>query len=337
MGMRKGGSLGLVVAGLLSITSPSLAEPRALQHTQPLRYYQASGALLVAGFGLSGLGWLAFRDSPPGPSWGSFRPDDLVERNFSGAAAAFSDQLLFANLTLPLAFQMSHGLDVTAANASLIYAQAQSLNSLLAMTAKLSARRPRPYTHSRDPRVQQFARDVGPDASMSFFSGHSSASFTSATSGSILFAARSDVAWARYTHFGLGYTLAGVTAQLRVCAGRHYRSDIWTGMLVGVGVGVLVPWLHDVDLARVRKSELAVAASATVVTMGLTETFDFCGLMYRLGMRDVPRGVLAPVEVPGESEGGKKPPPVQTPAPSSWFIVPAVLDQGIGVQLYGEL
>ena len=33
MGMRKGGSLGLVVAGLLSITSPSLAEPRALQHT----------------------------------------------------------------------------------------------------------------------------------------------------------------------------------------------------------------------------------------------------------------------------------------------------------------
>src|SRR5690606_21195981 len=124
-------------------------------------------------------------------------------------------------------FQLSHGFDVTAANAAMIYGQTQSLNGLLVMTAKLAARRPRPYTQSHDPRVRKFASEVGPDATMSFFSGHSSASFSAATTGTILYAARSDVTWARYTYFGLGYTLAGVTAQLRVCAGRHYRSDIW--------------------------------------------------------------------------------------------------------------
>jgi membrane-associated phospholipid phosphatase len=338
MGMKKCGPLGLVVAGLLSIAPPATAQHRDLKQTQPLRYYQLSGGLTLAGFGVSGLSYLAFRDSPGGARWNSFRGDDSVELNYSAAAAAVSDQLLVTSLALPLVFQLSHGFDVTAANAAMIYGQTQSLNGLLVMTAKLAARRPRPYTQSSDPRVREFARNVGPDATMSFFSGHSSASFSAATTGTILYAARSDLTWARYTYFGLGYTLAGVTAQLRVCAGRHYRTDIWTGSLLGIGMGVLVPWLNDVDLSRVRTAEIAVAGAATAVTMGLSEAVGFCGLMSSLGLRDVPKKVLAPVELPGESEGGQKPPPVpETHAPGSWFILPALFDDGFGLQLAGEL
>jgi membrane-associated phospholipid phosphatase len=338
LGLKNTSLLGLLVAGLLSIAAPAAAQHRDLHRTQPLRYYQVSGGLTLAGFGLSGLAYLAFRDSPHGSRWNSFHADDLVERNFSAAAAAVSDQLLITNLALPLAVQMSHGVDVTVANAGLIYGQTQSLNSLLVMTAKLAARRPRPYTQSADPRVRDFARNVGPDSTMSFFSGHASASFSAATTGSILYAARSELEWARYTYFGFGYTLAGVTAQLRVCAGRHYRSDIWTGALVGLGMGVLVPWLNDVDLSRVRTSEVAVAGAATAVTMGLSEAVGFCGLMSRLGLRDVPRKLLAPVEVPGESEGGMPPPKVpETRAPGSWFVLPAIFVDGFGLQLSGEL
>lgn len=338
MGMNKGGPLGLLVAGLLSIASPAAAEHRDLHQTQPLRYYQISGGLTLAGFGLSGLAYLAFRDSPPGSRWNSLHADDLVERNFSAAAAAVSDQLLVTSLALPLAVQMSHGVNVTVANAGLIYGQTQSLNSLLVMTAKLAARRPRPYTQSADPRVREFASNVGPDSTMSFFSGHSSSAFSAATAGSILYAARSELTWARYTYFGVGYTLAGLTAQLRVCAGRHYRTDIWTGAAVGLGVGVLVPWLNHVDLSRVRTPEIAVAGAATAITMGLSEAVGFCGLMVRLGLRDIPRKLLAPVEVPGESEGGMPPPKVpETRAPGSWFVLPAIFGDGFGLQLQGEL
>ncbi len=338
--MRKS-VVGLAVCCLLR-SAPAAAEPRELSETQSARYYYATGGLTAAGFGLSGLGWLLFRDAPAGRAWGSFRPDDLVEQNFSAAAARLSDQLLVTSFSMPLVFEFSHGFDVTSANATLVHAQTQSLNSLLALTAKLAVRRPRPYTHSRDPRIQQFARDVGPDASMSFFSGHSSAAFSSATAGSILYSSRTELKWSRYTLWGLSHTVAGFTAQLRMCSGRHYRTDIWTGSVVGVGIGVLVPWLNGIDLSRVHDAEVVLAASAGLLTMGLTEALGFCELMQRIGLRDLPApDVLAPVDLPGESEGGvKRPAPErsQPPPPEArWFVLPAVLDGGVGVQFVGQL
>jgi hypothetical protein len=60
--------------------------------------------------------------------------------------------------------------------------------------------------------------------------------------------------------------------------------------------------------------------------------------MSSLGLRDAPTKVLAPVELPGESEGGQKPPAVpETHAPGSWFILPALFETGFGLQLAGEL
>jgi hypothetical protein len=177
---------------------------------------------------------------------------------------------------------------------------------------------------------------------MSFFSGHSSASFASATAGSILYSARTELKWSRYTLWGLSHTVAGFTAQLRMCAGRHYRTDIWTGSIVGVGFGVLVPWLNGIQLSRVHDAEVALAAGAGLLTMGLTEALGFCELMQRIGLRDLPApNLLAPIDVPGESEGGakKQPAPPLKPKPpeARWFVLPAVLDQGVGLRIFGEL
>lgn len=329
-------ALRLAAAALLLVSAPAPAEPRDLRETRSLGYYQARGGLTLAGFAASGGAWLLFKDSRAGARWGSFGPDDLVERNFSGAAAALSDQLLLTTTGAPVALQMAHGLDVSAANATLIYAQAQSLGSLLTMSAKLIARRSRPYTQSRDPRAQAYARGAGSDAAMSFFSGHSSASFVGATAGSILYSARSDQLWLRHASWGVEHTLAGLTAQLRVCAGRHYRTDIWAGAAVGIGVGVLVPWLSDVDLARVRPSEVGVAAGAAALTMGLTEAVNFCGLLRGLGVRDVPR-VLTPLEVPGEGASELAPSSKSQPPGVRWFVLPAAQPGAIGLQLVGEL
>jgi len=221
----------------------------------------------------------------------------------------------------------------------LVVVESAVVASAITQLVKMTAARERPFVHfaaSSDPRLETV------EDHMSFFSGHSSASFSSATAGSILYSSRTELKWSRYTLWGLSHSIAGFTAQLRMCAGRHYRTDIWTGSVVGVGLGVLVPWLNGIDLSRVHDAEVALAAGAGLLTMGLTEALGFCDLMQRIGVRDLPApDILAPVDLPGESEeGAKKHPPVppKPPAPEArWFVLPAVLDGGVGVQFVGQL
>jgi membrane-associated phospholipid phosphatase len=46
---------------------------------------------------------------------------------------------------------------------------------------------------------------------------------------------------AAYTSGGLAIT----TATLRIAAGKHYPSDVVTGILVGVGVAIINTKLHE--------------------------------------------------------------------------------------------
>ena len=154
------------------------AEPRQLSEKRDGSYYALHLGLTVGGGLVTIGGEQLFGNHGPGPYWGSFHPDDLVQLNFSQAAAGMSDRLLMVAVLAPLFTAMG--------NATLIYGEAHAANLFITVTTKLAARRPRPYTHSPDPRVQEFADLEGGDAYVSFFSGHSSASFTAATAGSLL-------------------------------------------------------------------------------------------------------------------------------------------------------
>jgi membrane-associated phospholipid phosphatase len=318
--------LALAAALALCALAPAAgAEPRPLSEKRERSYYALHLGLTVGGGLLTIGGEQLFGNHGPGPYWGSFHPDDLVQLNFSQAAAGMSDRLLMLAVLAPLFFQMGAGFDTAMGNSTLIYGETHALNLFVTVTTKLAARRPRPYTHSPDPRIQEFADLEGGDAYVSFFSGHSSASFTAATAGSLLFAARSDDLYARHTLWGLDFIMAGITAQMRVLGGRHYRTDIWTGMAVGIGVGVLVPWLHDVDFSRVHASELMVAGAATAVTMGLSEVVDFCAALGLVGGCDRVRDVTVPVAPGSDRQAGVR-----------YFVLPAVLDGGAGLQVTGD-
>lgn len=41
------------------------------------------------------------------------------------------------------------------------------------------------------------------------------------------------------------YSLAGTTAVLRSVAGDHFWTDIIAGAVLGIGMGLLVPWMHE--------------------------------------------------------------------------------------------
>jgi membrane-associated phospholipid phosphatase len=241
-------------------------------HAEPLSearsegYYVGHG-IATGGALLGALGLTLVAPNQPGPDWALGAWDRSARHRFSNSAAKASDQLLTLNAALPLAYQMSDGFDTAFGNAALIYGETQAVGILVNSAVKLIFGRPRPYTHSTDPEVQEFAKEEGPDAFASFYSGHSSLSHTAAMSGSILYAMRTDELVARHVVWGLEFALAGVTAQLRVRAGRHYPTDIWTGALVGAGIGFAVPALHGVELDRIEATEWVVAGSAFTVTM----------------------------------------------------------------------
>lgn len=109
----------------------------------------------------------------------------------------------------------------------------------LTQTVKILAGRNRPYTQA--PGFISTHRDD----SYSFFSGHSSITATVATTALMMALHQTDIhKWGRAAAFAAG-GLAITTATLRVAAGKHYPSDVVSGILVGIGVALINTKLHE--------------------------------------------------------------------------------------------
>jgi len=258
----------------------SQVHAETLESRHPASYYVLHGGLTLAGFAGGWASTLLVPDSPGTEFLPHFPPDVAVRSNFSSSAARLSDRMLWVTIGVPALAQFYDGFDVAWANAELVYAEAHSASLLLTSLTKLLVHRPRPYTYSQLPAARGLAERAGSEAWVSFFSGHSSASYTAAMSGSILFALRTDNGWARHSMFGLEFTLAAFTAQLRVRAGRHYRTDVWLGSLVGAGIGLAIPALHGLPLSRVHASEWLTGAGAAALTITLSEAVDVCATLH---------------------------------------------------------
>ena len=319
-----------VCAFVMGVLVLGAARPAQALETHPLsevrtqNYYYLHGGLTLGAVAAIGVEELLIPRSGPGFDLRSFGPDDVVRANFSDASAHLSDKLLLVTMTAPLFLQMSQGFDSSMGNASLIYAESHAFSMLLADTTKLIVRRPRPYTHSKDARIVGFAEQQGADAHASFYSAHSSSAFTSAMAGSLLYSARTDNLPARHVVWGFEFLMAGMTAQLRVRAGRHYRTDIWVGTALGLSMGLVVPALHGVEVGRVRGSEMATAGGALAVSMLLSEAVDLCGVLQRLHLCELPRDITVPL--------GN-----ESVAPASWVVLPAPIPGGAGLSLLGQL
>ncbi len=313
----------LALAFFCSSPQDARAEPHDLSEVRSNRYYYLHAGITIGAFMGTTVEQIIGSRHKPGYDLVSFGPDDAVRANFSESSAHLSDKLLALSLTAPLLLQMSQGFDTRVGNASLIYTEAIALNVLTTSTAKIVVRRPRPYTHSKDPRILDFMDRQGADAYSSFYSGHASTAFTAATTGSVLYALQTDELVARHTVWGLSFLLAGMTAQLRTRAGRHYRTDIWVGTMAGIATGALLPALHHLDVERVRGTELLTAGGALGVTMLLSEVVDFCAALDVLNLCGLPRDVDVPLR-----DASLKP---------SWVVLPRAYVGGAGVSVVGEM
>jgi membrane-associated phospholipid phosphatase len=124
---------------------------------------------------------------------------------------------------------------------SFVLFETLSVNLLFNQLVKYTVRRPRPYAYNPD---HDPAHRTGVEASLSFYSGHTSTAFAAATCGSYLFTLRHpDSLWTIPVWLGT-HALAGATGILRVQAGKHFWTDVLVGAVAGSAFGLLIPWLH---------------------------------------------------------------------------------------------
>ncbi|MCA9627939.1 MAG: phosphatase PAP2 family protein [Myxococcales bacterium] len=211
-----------------------------------------------------------------GSRWSAFgRFDSSVELYFNDGAARLSDTLAASTaFFMPAATHWGLGVDTALGNTTVVYTQALAANLLLNGVVKYAVGRPRPYMSRlirTDRRAQQLEQADPNDAYLSFYSGHSSTAFAGAAASSILFSLRSDDPLQTHVVWGAEFFAAGATASLRVSAGRHHRSDVIVGVLVGTALGYGFPAAHKLDLSRVKPTEMGVGTAAATLGFGLVE------------------------------------------------------------------
>jgi membrane-associated phospholipid phosphatase len=129
---------------------------------------------------------------------------------------------------------------------AIIDAEALTITAALQGVTNTIASRERPYGRNCGTTLSPDLVDCdNPGRYRSFFSGHSSLTFTSA-----------GLLCSHHLHLDLlggpadvttcvtGYLVAATTASLRVLGDMHYASDVLTGAVVGTAVGLVVPALH---------------------------------------------------------------------------------------------
>jgi len=175
--------------------------------------------------------------------------DRLTVNQASQAWGDVSDYVMFSFMPLPYIFDL---IDVAASDPHdgwrgygsdflvLLETMTASLcvNSLVAMVV----RRPRPYVYNDD--VDDDFRLKG-EATMSFYSGHTSVVFALATAYSRLFMLRHPESPLIVPVWLFTYASAAMVGVARVVSGSHFITDSVIGAATGIGLGLLIPWLHE--------------------------------------------------------------------------------------------
>lgn len=126
-----------------------------------------------------------------------------------------------------------------------MYAESALLAYGLKELAKNLVNRPRPYMYFDNPPQKKI---LNGDWTCSFFSGHTTASFMSAAFTTFVYTTYFPVSkWTIPVIIG-SYTLAGMTATLRIFSGNHFLTDVLAGAVTGTLCGILIPLLHTLSV-----------------------------------------------------------------------------------------
>lgn len=103
---------------------------------------------------------------------------------------------------------------------------------------KILVQRSRPYTNATN-----YVNQGNKDDNYSFFSGHSAITAAAASTAVIYALQFNQNNTVKYCAYGAA-ALSLTTATLRILAGKHYPSDVLTGLLIGTGISIFNTQMH---------------------------------------------------------------------------------------------
>lgn len=178
--------------------------------------------------------------------------------NWSGGWSTVGDVGVATMLGVPAIVLLAAEGPVPMLSDAVVIGQAVALSQTLAVISNMSTRRPRPFVYGTDAPLDERMRGR---ASLSFFSGHTAASFAAAVATwrtLLRLHPRSPWPWVA---LGVGLVGASVVGMARVLGGHHFPTDVMAGALTGMAMGWLIPELHG---ERVRIAPLVVGPSRGV-------------------------------------------------------------------------
>ncbi len=247
------------VVALLAASAPAAAETRDLE-VDPA----TDATIFVAG----GAAWIASELLKPTLGaktclWCNVDGFDLDVRNAlvwgntsvadtASGVIAFGVAPLTAFVTLALASNHEGAYCKDFWSDALIVGEATVLAMDFNQITKYVARRERPFVYELSP-SQKSKTPEPDDNNLSFFSGHTTATFALAAAAGTVATMRG-YRWAPLTWIA-GGVLAFGTGYLRMAADKHWFTDVATGMVFGTASGILIPYaLHRPKAAGVDTS-----------------------------------------------------------------------------------
>lgn len=130
-----------------------------------------------------------------------------------------------------------------------LYLVSHTVDNALYFAAAFPIRRARPLTYNEGLTMEE---KTGVAKSNSFFSGHVSFAATSTFFlAKVLTDYKQIRGWKRIAIFSAAAVPPALVGHYRMRAGKHFRTDVITGFLIGAGTGIVVPQLHK----SIRKSQ----------------------------------------------------------------------------------
>jgi len=239
------------------LTPPAAPKPGVVEWNPDWPRFRASEVWATGILTAVALGSLAIPSS--GGRWTTVNGFDKSVRSALGAKsqsgrdraqdasdillAVSLNQLLFDSLVVTW---WGHGRGSVALQLSLVDAEAVALTTALTAFTKGITSRERPFqAECSGPEKHQQRDCQGQNRYQSYFSGHTSTSFTSAA-----------LTCQHHAHLPLygggapdvaaclaSIALAGTVGTMRIVSDRHYATDVLTGAAVGTLSGLTVPWL----------------------------------------------------------------------------------------------
>ncbi|MGV3560800.1 phosphatase PAP2 family protein [Larkinella arboricola] len=159
-----------------------------------------------------------------------------------GLAQTRSDQFLNLSIASPLLLMLSKDLRKEALDLLTLYTTAHAVNNLIYFATTFPIRRARPLTYNPAVPLQD---KIGHAKTNSFYSGHVSFSTTATFFGAKVLTDYYQIkGWKRvaiFTAAAVPPVLVGIN---RMQAGKHFRTDVLTGFVVGAACGIGIPELH---------------------------------------------------------------------------------------------